>query len=136
MDCETATPQVDLMPGERARAWTTYHHRFAAPSTYVYDFVWEAQAPAVGPFCTDVNGNVLMDFTRHVAAAPLGYNNPAVLDRLEEFSLVDPLKIAGQDFYVSGGWPPAKSEFTRAEPTDGSARRCERSVRDGYRLLL
>jgi 4-aminobutyrate aminotransferase len=103
MNRETAEPRVDGFPGTRAAEWVDYHQSTAALSTYVYDFVWDRTAPAEGPFCTDVDGNVLMDFTSHVAAAPLGYNNPALLDRLSEFDLVDPLKVAGQDFYVAGG---------------------------------
>ena len=106
MDRDTAAPAVEELPGERAREWVEYHHESAAPSTYVYEFVWDRTAPAEGPFCTDVDGNVLMDFTSHVAAAPLGYNNPLIMDRLAEFDLVDPLKIAGQDFYAAGGPAP------------------------------
>ena len=111
MDRDTVEPQVSNVPGTRAERWAAYHHEFAAPSTYVYEFVWDTQAPAEGPFCTDVDGNVLLDFTSHVAAAPLGYNNPLIRDRLREFDLVDPTKIAGQDFYVSGGFPPEDSAF-------------------------
>ena len=113
MDRDTAEPHVTAMPGERAREWVEYHHQSAAPSTYVYDFVWDLSGDAEGPFCTDVDGNVLMDFTSHVAAAPLGYNNPKIMDKLREFDLVDPLKIAGQDFYVSAGdaHTPEESEF-------------------------
>ncbi|WP_049893831.1 aminotransferase class III-fold pyridoxal phosphate-dependent enzyme [Halogranum rubrum] len=113
MDRHTAEPDVTAMPGERAREWVEYHHRSAAPSTYVYDFVWDLSGDAEGPFCTDVDGNVLLDFTSHVAAAPLGYNNPKIMDKLREFDLVDPLKIAGQDFYVSAGdsHRPEESEF-------------------------
>ncbi|WP_372909901.1 aspartate aminotransferase family protein [Salinigranum sp.] len=103
MNRETAEPRVDGFPGTRAAEWVDYHQSTAALSTYVYDFVWDRTAPAEGPFCTDVDGNVLMDFTSHVAAAPLGYNNPDLLNRLREFDLVDPLKVAGQDFYVAGG---------------------------------
>ncbi|MDZ5812349.1 aminotransferase class III-fold pyridoxal phosphate-dependent enzyme [Halorubrum sp. AD140] len=106
MDRHTATPEVTDLPGDRAREWVEYHHRSAAPSTYVYEFVWDRTAPAEGPFCTDVDGNVLMDFTSHVAAAPLGYNNPLIMEPLSEFDLIDPLKIAGQDFYVAGGESP------------------------------
>jgi len=102
MDRETAEPRVDAIPGPRARELVDRHHEVAAPSTYVFDFVWDRSADAAGPFCTDVDGNVLLDFTSHVAAAPLGYDNPHVLDRLREFDLVDPLKFAGQDFYVGG----------------------------------
>ncbi|MFB6187959.1 MAG: aminotransferase class III-fold pyridoxal phosphate-dependent enzyme, partial [Halobacteriaceae archaeon] len=66
---------------------------------------------AEGPFCTDIDGNILMDFTSHVAAAPLGYNNPKIIDKFREFDLVDPLKIAGQDFYVSGSGPTESPDF-------------------------
>jgi 4-aminobutyrate aminotransferase len=103
MNRDSAEPQVTGFPGEGARRWVDYHHGHAAPSTYVYEFVWDHTAPAIGPFCTDVDGNVLMDFTGHVGAMPLGYNNPKILDPLAEFDLVDPLKIAGQDFYVRAG---------------------------------
>jgi 4-aminobutyrate aminotransferase len=111
MDRETAEPTVGTMPGERAREWVDYHGSHAAKTTYVYDFVWDVTEDAEGPFCTDVDGNVLLDFTSHVAAAPLGYNNPKVMEQVEGFDLVDPLKIAGQDFYTSGGWPPEDPEF-------------------------
>ena len=97
------------MPGERAREWASYHREPAATSTYVYDFVWDVTADAEGPFCTDVDGNVLLDFTSHVAAAPLGYNNPKITEPMAEFDLVDPTKIAGQDFYVSDGADPGES---------------------------
>ncbi|WP_436900841.1 aminotransferase class III-fold pyridoxal phosphate-dependent enzyme [Halovenus halobia] len=100
MQRESAEPEVSELPGDRGRRVVDFHHEHAAPSTYVYEFVWDHEAPAVGPFCTDVDGNVLMDFTSHVGANPLGYNNPKVLDRFDEFDLVDPLKIAGQDFYL------------------------------------
>jgi 4-aminobutyrate aminotransferase len=105
MDRQTAEVRVDEFPGPRARERVGFHSRFAATSTYVYGFVWDTVAEASGPFVTDVDGNVLLDFTSHVGAAPLGYNNPLVLDRLREFDLVDPLKIAGQDFYASAGDP-------------------------------
>jgi len=108
MDRDTVEPEVTTLPGDRAREWVDYHHQFAAPSTYVYEFVWDHTAPAEGPFCTDVDGNVLMDFTSHVAAAPLGYNNPKIMEPLQEFDLVDPLKIAGQDFYAADGNSPGE----------------------------
>ena len=106
MDRDTAEPSVRQLPGESVRAWIEYHHRHAAPSEYQHEFVWDITADAAGPFCTDVDGNVLLDFTCHIGAAPLGYNNPKVLDRMDEFDLVDPMKIAGQDFYVGVGSSP------------------------------
>ncbi len=103
MQRDSAEPQVGDFPGERAAEVVEHHHRTAAPSTYVYDFVWDHTAPAVGPFCTDVDGNVLMDFTGHVGAMPLGYNNPKLMEPLDAFDLADPTKIAGQDFYLNAG---------------------------------
>jgi len=111
MDRQTAEPVVDRMPGDKAEEWVEFHQGFSAPSTYVYDFVWDITEDAEGPFCTDVDGNVLMDFTSHVAAAPLGYNNPKLTEPMAEFDVVDPNKIAGQDFYASGGWPPEDPEI-------------------------
>ena len=100
MDRDSVEPQVSTVPGERGRDTVSFHHQHAAPSTYVYEFVWDYTAPAIGPFCTDVDGNVLMDLTGHVGAMPLGYNNPKLMDPLAELDLADPLKIAGQDFYL------------------------------------
>lgn len=111
MDRDTAVPSVTNLPGERAKQWVDFHHSYAATSTYVYGFVLDANGEAIGPFCTDVDGNVLLDFTSHVASAPLGYNNPLILDRIGDIAIADPLKIAGQDFYVSGGWPPEAPEM-------------------------
>jgi len=100
MNRDSVEPQVGGLPGDRAERLVEYHHRHAATSTYVCEFVWDYTEPAIGPFCTDVDGNVLMDFSGHVGAMPLGYNNPKLLEPLESFDLVDPLKIAGQDFYL------------------------------------
>ncbi|MFB6177657.1 MAG: aspartate aminotransferase family protein [Halobaculum sp.] len=111
MDRHRAEPQVTEMPGEKAREWAEYHRSHAATSTYVYDFVWDITEDAEGPFVTDVDGNVLMDFTSHVAAAPLGYNNPKITEPMAEFDVPDPSKIAGQDFYFSDGSSPGESEI-------------------------
>ncbi|WP_277555259.1 aspartate aminotransferase family protein [Halobaculum limi] len=111
MNRDTAEVRVTEMPGTRAREWAEYHRDVAATTTYVYDFVWDITEDAEGPFCTDVDGNVLLDFTSHVAAAPLGYNNPKITDPMEAFDMVDPTKIAGQDFYVSDGAEPGESDL-------------------------
>ena len=103
MDRETVRPKVTTIPGERAQAAIEDHHAHAAPSTTVYGFVWDADAPATGPFCTDVDGNVLMDWASHVGSSPLGYDNPKLTEKLAAFDLVEPAKFAGQDFYVEYG---------------------------------
>jgi 4-aminobutyrate aminotransferase len=125
MDRDTVEPDVGAIPGERAREWVDYHHETAAPSTYVYEFVWDHTAPAAGPFCTDVDGNVLMDFTGHVGAAPLGYDNPDLAERLAGFDLPEPSKIAGQDFYLASG-PLGDHEFPT--PADLMDRLTDRSA--------
>ncbi|WP_255192194.1 aminotransferase class III-fold pyridoxal phosphate-dependent enzyme [Natronobeatus ordinarius] len=114
MDRDTAEPSVRGLPGDAAEAWIEYHHEYAAPSEYSHEFVWDVTADAEGPFCTDVDGNVLLDFTCHIGAAPLGYNNPKILDRMEEFDLVDPMKIAGQDFYAGAGSSPTEPTHSMA----------------------
>jgi 4-aminobutyrate aminotransferase len=129
MDRDAAEPRVDELPGPSARRQVERHRAVAAPSTYVYDFVWDPTAPAEGPFCTDADGNVLLDFTCHVAAAPLGYNNPHLEARLEAFDLVDPLKTAGQDFYAAIGGSTGDS---LPGPTELMERLVE--LTDGYGL--
>jgi len=106
MDRASVEPYVESLPGPKAERWVSYHHQLAAPSTAAYEFVWDLTEEAIGPFCTDVDGNVFLDFTSHVASTPLGYNNPAVAEKLAAFDLPTPTKIAGQSFYASSGWPP------------------------------
>lgn len=111
MDRHTAEPSVAEIPGDHAKEWIASQRAVAAPSTHVYGFVWNLAAEADGPFCTDPDGNVLLDFTSHVASSPLGYNHPELRDRLEEFDLVDPIKIAGQDFYAGHGGSPGAMDL-------------------------
>jgi 4-aminobutyrate aminotransferase len=95
MNRDTVEPHVKSLPGTRAQQWVDYHRQFAAPSTAAYEFVWDLTEDAIGPFCTDVDGNVLLDFTSHVAATPLGYNNPTLEAKMDSFDLPSPTKIAG-----------------------------------------
>jgi 4-aminobutyrate aminotransferase len=111
MDRDTAEPTAEALPGPRAREWIEFHSKRAAPSEYSHDFVWDITAEADGPFVTDVDGNVLLDFTSHIGAAPLGYDNEKVLSKLREFDLVEPLKIAGQDLYFGAGPDPSSTKF-------------------------
>ena len=111
MDRDTAKPDVDAFPGPNAKKWVEFHGEHAAPSEYSHEFVWDVTSEADGPFVTDVDGNVLLDFTCHIGAAPLGYNNEKVLGKLREFDLLEPMKIAGQDMYFGAGPTPEESEF-------------------------
>ena len=114
MNRDNAEPSVRRLPGERDREWNDAHHRHAAPSEYSHEFVWDISGEAEGPFCTDLDGNVFLDFTCHIGAAPLGYNNPKILDRMQEFDLGDPTKIAGQDFYAGSAGGPENPEIPGA----------------------
>ncbi len=110
MDRATVEPRVTSFPGEKAERWIDYQRQYAAPSTTAYEFVWDLTEDAIGPFCTDVDGNVLLDFTSHIAAMPLGYNNPVVASKLDGFDFPNPTKVAGQNFYSSTGWPPEDAD--------------------------
>lgn len=110
MDRETAAPDTAVLPGPNAERWIEFHTAHAAPSEYSHEFVWDVTADADGPFVTDVDGNVLLDFTCHIGAAPLGYNNEKVLSKLREFDLVEPMKIAGQDMYFGAGPDPETAD--------------------------
>ncbi len=114
MNRDNAEPSVRRLPGKRTREWIEYHHRYSAPSEHAHEFAWDISGEAEGPFCTDLDGNVFLDFTCHIGAAPLGYNNPKVMDRMAEFDLVDPLKIAGQDFYAGSSGGPEDPEIPGA----------------------
>ena len=114
MDRDTTRPDVEGFPGPNAAEWVEFHRSHAAPSEYSHRFVWDVTAEADGPFVTDVDGNVLLDFTCHIGAAPLGYNNEKLLGKLREFDLVEPMKIAGQDMYFGYGLTPDESEFPGA----------------------
>ncbi|WP_306052699.1 aminotransferase class III-fold pyridoxal phosphate-dependent enzyme [Natronococcus wangiae] len=109
MDRDTAEPDADALPGPNAERWVNFHQAHSAPSEYSHEFVWDVTREADGPFVTDVDGNVLLDFTCHIGAAPLGYNNEKVLGKLREFDLVEPMKIAGQDMYFGAGPTPEES---------------------------
>ncbi|WP_458188126.1 aminotransferase class III-fold pyridoxal phosphate-dependent enzyme [Haladaptatus sp. NG-WS-4] len=111
MDRDTAEPNMGAFPGPNARKWIDFHHEHAAPSEFSHDFVWDVTGEADGPFVSDVDGNVLLDFTCHIGAAPLGYNNEKLLSKLREFSLVEPMKVAGQDMYFGAGDDPKSAEF-------------------------
>ncbi|MFB6302547.1 MAG: aspartate aminotransferase family protein [Haloferacaceae archaeon] len=103
MDRDRAEPRVESIPGERAERWVDYHREAAATSTHAYGFVWDPTAEADGPFCTDVDDNVFLDFTSHVAANPLGYDHPRLRERLDAVDLPTPTKIAGHSFYTGTG---------------------------------
>jgi 4-aminobutyrate aminotransferase len=68
---------------------------------------WSVSYPLVfsgrghGPYCEDLDGNVFLDFASQIAANPLGYNHPEMLEVAKAYLGRFPLKFAGQDFAVA-----------------------------------
>ena len=98
-------------PGPNARKWAEFHRRYAARSTYHGGFIWARSKPAIGPFCTDVDGNVILDFVSHVGSSALGYNHPALVRVAAQLQGVDPDRYAGCDFIGAWGENPENSEI-------------------------
>ncbi len=96
------------IPGPNARKWLERYEKHAAESTYCYPFVWDVTKHASGPYCSDPDGNIFLDFYGHVASAPLGYNHPKIL--IDCGVPFDPIKIAGHDTYIAVGSDPETCE--------------------------
>jgi 4-aminobutyrate aminotransferase len=67
----------------------------AARGIYFHDFVWDRSKPAIGPFCSDPDGNVILDFSSHGLAFPLGYNNPELVKVATKVAEVNPDRRMG-----------------------------------------
>lgn len=85
--------------------------KHAAESTYNKKFVWDRKAPAIGPFCTDPDGNVFLDFASHVASSPLGYNHPKLIKLAQALAAINPDRYAGTDFIGAYGKDPKTSKI-------------------------
>jgi len=103
-------PKVKRVPGPNAQKWAKFHLALAAPATYEPEFVWDRIKPAIGPFCTDVDDNIFLDFVSHVGASPLGYNHPEIISLLFSIRQVDPDRYAGTDFISAYGEHPNDSQ--------------------------
>ncbi len=112
MERSAAIPHIRVRPpGPQSRKWIAYHRAAAARATYVEGFVWDRAAPAVGPFCTDADGNVFLDFASHVGTSPLGYNHPELLRVSDRLKSIDPDRYAGTDFISAYGGDPQQIEI-------------------------
>ncbi len=109
IDRHKELPKVKKIPGKYAKKWTKFHLKYASKSTYVEGIVWDRTKSASGPFFTDVDGNVLIDFASHVASSPLGYNNPEILNMIHHLKKTDPDRYAGCDFITAYGEDPNNS---------------------------
>jgi 4-aminobutyrate aminotransferase len=97
MNRDTVVPSIKTSPpGPKSRKWTKYHMTFSAKGIYFHDFVWDRSKPAIGPFCTDPDGNVILDFSSHGLAFPLGYNNPELIEMATKAAKVNPDRYGGE----------------------------------------
>jgi len=112
MERDTARVNIKILPpGPNARKWIEFHRRYAARSTYHGGFIWDRSQPATGPFCTDADGNVILDFVSHVGSSALGYNHPELVRIASKLQAIDPDRYAGCDFIGAWGPDPANSEI-------------------------
>lgn len=114
MKRDTVTPSIKVTPpGPRSQRWTDYNMAHAPEAIYYHPFVWDRSAPAIGPFCTDPDGNVILDFSSHGAAFPLGYNHPELVDVAQKAASVMPDRHGSE---VLGVWgdDPEKAEIPSA----------------------
>lgn len=112
MNRNTAKPKIKThVPGPNSKKWVSFHMKHAAEATYNKKFVWDRKEPAIGPFCTDPDGNIFLDFASHVASNPLGYNHPKLTKMAQELAKIDPDRYAGSDFIGAYGKDPKTAKI-------------------------
>lgn len=112
MNRDAIAPTIrSSLPGPNAKRWARFHQKHAAHATYLFDFVWDRSAPAIGPFCTDVDGNIILDFASHIASSPLGYNHSELTALSQRLAAIDPDRYAGTDFLGAWGSDPESSDI-------------------------
>lgn len=110
MNRETTKPYIKTpMPGPNSRRWTEFHMTHAPTAIYFHDLVWDRSKPAIGPFLTDPDGNVILDFSSHGAAFPLGYNHPELIEVAQKAVSVTPVKY-GSEIVAAWGKDPGLVE--------------------------
>lgn len=106
MNRDITTPHIKTPPpGPVSKRWTEYHMRNAPEGIYFHDVVWDRSKPAIGPFLTDPDGNVILDFSSHGAAFPLGYNNPELIEAAQRAAEIAPAK-SGAEIVLAWGEDP------------------------------
>lgn len=111
MNRDTVEPNVKITPpGPNSRLWTDFHMRHAPEAIYFHDLVWDRSKDAVGPFFTDPDGNIFMDFCSHGAAFPLGYNNSELIEAAQNAARIAPDK-GGAEIVSAWGESPEVIEY-------------------------
>ena len=102
MNRNTQTPKIkNFLPGPNTQKWVNFHLKNAAKATYEKHFVWDRSAPAIGPFCTDPDGNIFLDFASHVGVNTLGYNHPELTKIAQQLAKINPDKYSGTEYISS-----------------------------------
>jgi len=102
MNRNTATPVIKTPPpGPISQRWTQYHMANCAEGIYFHGLVWDRSKPAIGPFCTDPDGNVILDLSSHGAAFPLGYNNKELIETATRAASTSPGRYGAE---IVGAW--------------------------------
>lgn len=115
MNRDTVEPMVKVTPpGPNSRRWTEFHMRHTPEAIYFHDLVWDRSKEAIGPFLSDPDGNVFMDFSSHGAAFPLGYNNPKLIEVAQKASQVSPDKWGTE---IVSAWGPDPEKIVHALPS-------------------
>ena len=111
MNRDTITPSIKVSPpGPKSRRWTEYHMAHSPESIYFHNLVWDRSKPAIGPFCTDPDGNVILDFSSHGAAFPLGYNNPELIEIAMKTARINPDRY-GAEIVAAWGDDPEEIDI-------------------------
>lgn len=111
MNRDTVTPLIKTpLPGPKSKRWSEYHMSHAPEGIYFHDLVWDRSKPAIGPFLTDPDGNIVLDFSSHGAAFPLGYNHPELIEAARRAAEVAPDKY-GSEIVAAWGDNPEEVEI-------------------------
>ena len=87
---------MNELPGKRSISVLNRNKKNNLGWAMPYPFVQTNEGE--GCYFKDLDGNVFLDFSSQIASNPLGYNHPALLEVLKEYSRSSPVKFAGQDF--------------------------------------
>ena len=112
---DTAVPIIKTPPpGPISQRWTEYHMANCGEGIYFHGLVWDRSKPASGPFCTDPDGNLILDLSSHGAAFPLGYNHPELIETATRAAAVNPGRYGAE---IVGAWGDDPEEIDVPTPS-------------------
>ncbi len=134
------------MPGPNSLAVVARDAKVQAVSTQEDGVVMAYDGEKAGPFFTDVDGNIVLDMSGQIGGAPLGYDNPEIIELITKLKPFAPMKFAGADYLFASahGFPcptdlkeklieaTAKFGFERVFCIGGGAEAVENAVKRSY----